>query len=57
MKQDGYDLRDEYDLSKMVIMPKGRFDPKRRIGMNIAVLAPILQRLFQAMKRLMRLCV
>jgi len=37
-KQDDYDLREEYDLSKMTVIPKGRFDPKRRIGKNIVVL-------------------
>jgi hypothetical protein len=39
-KQDDYELREEYDLTKMTIVPKGRFDPKRRIGKNIAVLEP-----------------
>lgn len=37
-KPDDYDLRDEYDLSKMAVLPKGRFDPKRRIGTNVIVL-------------------
>jgi len=39
-KQDDYELREEYDLSKMTILPRGRFDPKRRIGKNVAVLEP-----------------
>jgi hypothetical protein len=39
-KQDDYELKDEYDLSKMAILPKGRFDPKRRIGLNVVVLEP-----------------
>jgi hypothetical protein len=39
-KQDDYELKDEYDLSKMTILPKGRFDPKRRIGKNVVVLDP-----------------
>ena len=39
-KQDDYDLRDEYDLSKMTVLPKGRFSPDRRAGKNLVVLAP-----------------
>ncbi len=45
-KQDDYELREEYDLSKMTIMPKGRFDPKRRIGNNVVVLEPDVAKAF-----------
>jgi hypothetical protein len=45
-KQDDYDLREEYDLSKMTILPKGRFDPQRRIGKNIVVLEPDVAKAF-----------
>jgi hypothetical protein len=45
-KQDDYELRDEYDLSKMTILPKGRFDPKRRIGNNVVVLEPDVAKAF-----------
>ena len=45
-KQDDYELRKEYDLSKMTVMPKGRFDPKRRIGSNIVVLEPDVAKAF-----------
>jgi hypothetical protein len=45
-KQDDYELREEYDLSKMTILPKGRFDPKRRIGTNVVVLEPDIARAF-----------
>lgn len=45
-KRDDYELRDEYDLSKMTILPKGRFDPKRRIGKNVIVLDPDIARAF-----------
>jgi len=45
-KQNDYELKDEYDLSKMTILPKGRFDPKRRIGNNIVVLDPDIARAF-----------
>ena len=36
---DDYELRDEYDLAAMTVVPKGRYDPKRRVGKNIVVLA------------------
>lgn len=45
-KQDDYELREEYDLSKMTILPKGRFDPKRRIGTNVVVLEPEIAKAF-----------
>ena len=45
-KQDDYELREEYDLSKMTIMPKGRFDPKPRIGSSIIVLEPDVAKAF-----------
>jgi len=45
-KQDDYELREEYDLSEMTIMPKGRFDPKRRIESNIVVLEPDVAKAF-----------
>lgn len=45
-KQDDYELREDYDFSKMTIMPKGRFDPKRRIGTNVIVLDPEIAKAF-----------
>ena len=45
-KQDDYELREDYDLSKMAILPKGRFDPKRRIGTNVVVLEPDIAKAF-----------
>ena len=45
-KQDDYELNEEYDLSKMTILPKGRFDPKRRIGNNVIVLEPDVAKAF-----------
>jgi hypothetical protein len=45
-KRDDYELRDEYDLSKMTVLPKGRFDPKRRIGTNVVVLDPEIAKAF-----------
>jgi hypothetical protein len=45
-KQADYELKDEYDLSKMTVLPKGRFDPKRRIGTNVIVLDPEIAKAF-----------
>jgi len=45
-KQDDYELREEYDLSKMTVLPKGRFDKKRRIGANVVVLDPEIAKAF-----------
>lgn len=57
-KQDDYELREEYDLSKMTVLPKGRFDPKRRIGSNVIVLEPELAKAFpndEAVNKALRL--
>ena len=43
---DDYELREEYDLSQLPIMPKGRYAPERRVGSNLAVIEPDLARLF-----------
>ncbi|MCX6037076.1 MAG: hypothetical protein NTW99_04140 [Chloroflexi bacterium] len=45
-KQDDYELREEYDLSKMSVLPKGRFDSKRRAGTNVIILEPELAKAF-----------
>ncbi len=45
-KKDDYELKEEYDLSKMTILPKGRFDPGRRIGNNVIVLEPDVAKAF-----------
>ena len=45
-KQDDYELRKEYDLSKMTVLPRGRFDPKRRIGKNVVLLEPDVAKAF-----------
>ncbi len=46
VKEKDYELRDEYDLSKMTVVPKGRFAPERRMGKNVVVLAPDLAQAF-----------
>ena len=49
-KQGDYELNEEYDLSKMAILPKGRFDPKRRIGNNVIVLESDVAKAFPSDK-------
>jgi len=43
---DNYELEDEYDLSQLPIMPKGRYAPGRRAGKNLIVLAPDVAQAF-----------
>jgi 16S rRNA A1518/A1519 N6-dimethyltransferase RsmA/KsgA/DIM1 with predicted DNA glycosylase/AP lyase activity len=57
-KQDDYELREEYDLSKMTVLPRGRFDPKRRVGSNVIVLEPEIAKAFpndEAVNKALRL--
>jgi len=35
-----YELREEYNFSQMTVVLKGRFDPARRAGRNVVLLAP-----------------
>lgn len=35
-----YELHDEYNLSKMTIVAKGRYTPHLRAGKNLVLLAP-----------------
>ncbi len=41
-----YELREEYDLSQLPIMPRGRYAPERRIGKNLVVLDPDVAQAF-----------
>jgi len=41
-----YELREEYDFSKMTVQPKGRYAPHRRTGKNVALLAPDVMKAF-----------
>ncbi|MBM4465875.1 MAG: hypothetical protein FJ014_10035 [Chloroflexi bacterium] len=43
---DDYELRDEYDLSKMTIVARGRYAPHRRAGKNVVLLAPDVAQAF-----------
>lgn len=45
-KRNDYELRKEYNLSKMTVLPRGRFDPKRRVGSNVVVLEPEIAKAF-----------
>jgi hypothetical protein len=47
VKPEGrHELRDEYDLSQLPILPKGRYAPGRRLGRNLVVLEPDIARAF-----------
>ncbi len=37
---DDYELRDEYDLSEMTVVAKGRYAAHRRTGKNVVLLEP-----------------
>ena len=37
---DDYELREEYDLSKTIVVAKGKYAPHRRAGKNVILLAP-----------------
>jgi hypothetical protein len=59
-KNDDYELQDEYDLSKLPIMPKGRYAPERRVGKNLIVLDPDVAEAFpndEAVNQALRLVV
>jgi len=55
---DSYELHDEYDLAQLPIMPKGRYAPQRRFGLNLVVLEPDVAQAFpsdEAVNRALRL--
>jgi len=37
---DDYELRDEYDLSEMTVVAKGRYAAHRRTGKNVVLIEP-----------------
>jgi len=43
---DDYELRDEYDFSKISIVAKGRHAPERCAGKNVVLLAPDVAQAF-----------
>ena len=44
--RDDYELQDEYDLTKMSVVAKGRYAPERRAGKNVVLLAPDVAQAF-----------
>jgi hypothetical protein len=46
INRDDYELRGEYDFSKMSIAAKGRYAPERRAGKNVVLLAPDVAQAF-----------
>ncbi len=43
---DDYELRDEYDLSEMTVVAKGRYAAHRRTGKNVILLEPDVVKAF-----------
>jgi len=43
---DDYELHDEYDLSNMQVVAKGRYAPHRRAGKNVVLLDAEMTRFF-----------
>lgn len=41
-----YELNDEYDLSKMTVVAKGRYSPEQRMGKNLIILDPDVAQAF-----------
>lgn len=41
-----YELNDEYDLSKMALVAKGRYAAEKRLGKNLVVLDPDVAQAF-----------
>ena len=55
---EDYELRDEYDLSTMTVVAKGRYAPHRRVAKNIVLLDEDLAEAFptdQAVNEALRL--
>ncbi len=55
---DDYELQEEYDLSQLPIMPRGRYAPERRVGSNVILLEPDLVQAFpsdEAVNKALRL--
>ena len=43
---DDYELADEYDLSKLPVVARGRYAPERRVGTNVVLLDPDVAEVF-----------
>ena len=54
---DDYELRDEYDFSRMRVVARGRYAPHRRVGRNVVLLDPDVAEAFsteQAVNEVLR---
>lgn len=55
---EDYELKDEYDLAELPVMPKGRYAPERRSKKNLIVLEPDVAQAFptdEAVNKALRL--
>jgi hypothetical protein len=52
---DDYELRDEYDLSEMTVVAKGRYAAHRRTGKNVMKAFPTDESVNEALRLAMRL--
>ena len=55
---EDYELREEYDLSEMTVVAKGRYAPQRRAGKNVILLAEDVVKAFptdEAVNEVLRL--
>ena len=43
-----YEFHEEYDLSQLPIMPKGRYAPERRVSKNLVLLEPDVAQAFRS---------
>lgn len=43
---EDYELKEEYDFSRLTVLPKGRYAPDRRVGKNVVLLAPDIREAF-----------
>lgn len=55
---EDYELEEEYDLSQLPVMPRGRYAPEKRLARNLVVLEPDLAQAFpsdEAVNKALRL--
>ncbi len=53
-----YELEEEYDLSQLPILPRGRYAPEKRLARNLVLLEPDLAQAFptdEAVNKALRL--
>ncbi len=55
---EDYELEEEYDLSQLPVMPRGKYAPEKRLARNLVVLEPDLAQAFpsdEAVNKALRL--